>query len=176
MVESTRDTFQPGPTMPSKAQKRKRKAARQYGTDAARMRAGGNALLTVESDTRKDVSMIVSAVEKRFPITQTIAKKLVQRLAKVVEKTSVPIATQNGIVNCEATADKNAIAASNALRAMAAMNQRDELESIRRSGPQKPGTTINVGVNVDNRTDERRNLTLAIAERVRAGRVLVVDS
>ena len=40
----------------------------------------------------------------------------------------------------------------------------------------QPQTTINVGVNVDNRTDERRNLTLAIAERVRAGRVLVIDS
>ena len=39
----------------------------------------------------------------------------------------------------------------------------------------QPQTTIIVGVNVDNRTDERRNLTLAIAERVRAGRVLVSD-
>jgi len=53
--------------------------------------------------------------------------------------------------------------------------QNDKPESPTVPQPQ-PQTTINVGVNVDNRTDERRNLTLAIAERVRAGRVLVSDS
>lgn len=130
----------------------------------------------VDSQVKSDAAMIVSAVEKRFPITQTIAKKLVRRLASITEKTTVQIATKDGVFDCEATADKNAIAAGNALRAMAAMNQRDELEAIRRNNPkQQPQTTINVGVNVDNRTDERRNLTLAIAERVRAGRVLVSD-
>ena len=41
---------------------------------------------------------------------------------------------------------------------------------------QQQPTVVNVGVNIDNRTDERRNLTLAIAERVRAGRVLVSDT
>ena len=164
--------------MPSKAQKRKRRDARKHGTDAAKMRAGGTALLTTPESVKSDTSMIVAAVEKRFPITQTMAKKIVKRLVDVTEKTTVPIATKTGIVNCEATADKNAIAASNALRAMAAMNQRDELEAIRRSGPQKPSpqTTTNIQVNVGNPTDERRNLTLAIAERVRAGRVLVSDS
>ena len=164
--------------MPSRAQKRKRRDARKHGTDAAKMREGGDSLLSSPESVKSDSAMIITAVEKRFPITQTIAKKLVRRLASIAEKTTVPVATKDGVFECEATADKNAIAASNALRAMAAMNQRDELESIRRSGPQKQSgqTTINVGVNVDNRTDERRNLTLAIAERVRAGRVLVVDS
>lgn len=164
--------------MPSRAQKRKRSDARKHGTEAAKMRDGGTALLRDLNHPSADTSLIVKAVEKRFPITQAIAKKLVRRLAEVVEKKTVPVATKDGVFDCEATADKNAIAAGNALRAMAAMNQRDELEAIRRSGPQKPQpqTTINVGVNVDNRTDERRNLTLAIAERVRAGRVLVSDS
>jgi hypothetical protein len=162
--------------MPSKAQRRKRADAKRHGTDAAKMRDGGTALLHVDSQVKSDAAMIVSAVEKRFPITQTIAKKLVRRLASITEKTTVQIATKDGVFDCEATADKNAIAAGNALRAMAAMNQRDELEAMRRNNPkQQPQTTINVGVNVDNRTDERRNLTLAIAERVRAGRVLVSD-
>lgn len=163
--------------MPSKAQKRKRNAARKHGTEAAKMREGGNTLLQDTNRPQSDTAMIITAVEKRFPITQTIAKKLVRRLSDVVAKTTVPIATKTGIVDCEATADKNAIAASNALRAMAAMNQRDELEAIRRNDPQRPQqTVVNVGVNVDNRTDERRNQTLAIAERIRAGRVLSVDS
>lgn len=161
--------------MPSKAQKRKRNAARKHGTEAAKMREGGNALLQDTNRPQSDTAMIVMAVEKRFPITHTIAKKLVRRLAEVVEKKTVPIATKQGVFDCEATADKNAIAAGNAIRAMAAMNQRDEIEAIRRSKPQ-PQTTINVGVNVDNRIDERRAETLAIAERIRAGRVLSVDS
>ncbi len=39
--------------------------------------------------------------------------------------------------------------------------------------PAQPGsTTINVGVQVDNRTDDRRDRTRAIAERVRAARLL----
>jgi len=164
--------------MPSRAQRRKRKDARKHGTEAAKMRDGGTALLQDTNHPSADTSLIVKAVEKRFPITQTIAKKLVRRLAEVVEKKTVPVATKDGVFACEATADKNAIAAGNALRAMAAMNQRDELEAIRRSGPQKPQpqTTTNIQVNVGNPTDERRNLTLAIAERVRAGRVLVSDS
>lgn len=160
--------------MPSRAQKRKRRDARKHGTEAAKMRDGGTALLTSPENAKSDTAIIITAVEKRFPITQTIAKKLVRRLAEITEKKTVPVATKDGVFDCEATADKNAIAAGNALRAMAAMNQRDEIEAIRRSGPPKPQpqTTINVGVNVDNRTDERRNLTLAIADRVRAGRIL----
>ena len=164
--------------MPSRAQKRKRKDARKHGTEAAKMRDGGTALLRDVNHPAADTALIVKAVERRFPITQTIAKKLVRRLTQVVEKKTVTIATKDGVFDCEATADKNAIAAGNALRAMAAMNQRDELEAIRRSGPQKPQpqTTTNIQVNVGNPTDERRNITLAIAERVRAGRVLVSDS
>jgi hypothetical protein len=163
--------------MPSRAQKRKRSDARKHGTEAAKMRDGGTALLRSDEQVKSDAKLIVTAVEKRFPITQTIAKKLVRRLANVVEKTTVQIATKDGVFDCEATADKNAIAAGNALRAMAAMNQRDELEAIRRSNPkQQSQTVVNVGVNVDNRTDERRNRALAIAERFRDGRVLVSDS
>jgi hypothetical protein len=133
--------------------------------------------LRSDEQVKEDAKLIVTAVEKRFPITQTIAKKLVRRLADVVEKKTVQIATKDGVFDCEATADKNAIAAGNALRAMAAMNQRDELEAIRRNNPkQQSQTVVNVGVNVDNRTDERRNRALAIAERFRDGRVLVSDS
>jgi hypothetical protein len=163
--------------MPSKAQKRKRAAARRHGTEAAKMRDGGTALLRSDDQVKSDTAMIVTAVEKRFPITQTMAKKLVRRLVNITEKTSVPVAMKDGVFNCEATADKNAIAAGNALRSMAAMNQRDELEAIRRNNPkQQSQTVVNVGVNVDNRTDERRNRALAIAERFRDGRVLVSDS
>ena len=53
--------------------------------------------------------------------------------------------------------------------------QNDKPEPSTTPQPQ-PQTTTNIQVNVGNPTDERRNLTLAIAERVRAGRVLVSDS
>jgi hypothetical protein len=61
------------------------------------------------------------------------------------------------------------LAAGRLLLAMMEYNQRlKEAEK-----PRTPtGTTINVGVNVDASTDQRRNRTLAIAQRFGAGGVL----
>jgi hypothetical protein len=53
-----------------------------------------------------------------------------------------------------------------AMRVLIAMKQQNEQPQVTQ------GQTINVGVNIENNTDERRRRTLAIAERVRAGRVL----
>ena len=56
---------------------------------------------------------------------------------------------------------------------MKEQNDKPDTPSVPQPQPQ---TTINVGVNVDNRIDERRTQTLAIAERVRAGRILLDNS
>ena len=54
------------------------------------------------------------------------------------------------------------------------MKASDLLFKMANSNNKKPsaGTTINVGVNVDASTDDRRNRTLAIAERFGASGVL----
>jgi len=164
--------------MPSKAQKRKRAAARKHGTESGAERDGGLALFQNPKEFKQDVALVSTAVKKRFPITETKAKKIVDRMMNIIEKRSVTIALAEGMTfNCESTADKNATAAAKVIQAMAAMNQKDEIESVRRSGPQKQSqTVVNVGVNVDNRIDERRNRALAIADRFRNGGVLVTDT
>ena len=157
--------------MPSKAQKRKRQAAKRHGTEAAKMRDGGNALFVVPEESREDTQLIQVAVKNRWPVTQTIAKKLVRRLVEVAEKKTVKIFAGEGVFDCESTADKNANAAAKTLLAMALMNQKDEIEEARRNGPQKPQpqTTINVGVKVDNHTDTGRTLASQVLQRIRNG-------
>jgi hypothetical protein len=102
---------------------------------------------------------------------------VIDRLVTLVEKTGVDRVTKDGeLVTDEELADKNAIAASSVLVSIEAQQQRDDHLEARlkatKTPPQQPQTTINVGVNVDNRIDEKRSATLAIAERIRAGRVL----
>lgn len=121
---------------------------------------------------RKDLGLVNQAIKKRWPVTETAMKKIVRRMMDVIEKTSVDVIGPEGMVfNDEAKADANSIAASKVIVQMSAMNQRDELAVIKAAEP-KQGMTVNVGVKVDARTDERRHRTLAIAERIRAGRVL----
>ena len=105
--------------------------------------------------------------------------QVIDRLVTLVEKTGVPRLSKEGeLIIDEELADKNAIAASSVLVSIEAQQQRDDHLEKRLSTPQRPvpQTTVNVGVNVDNRIDQRRDQTLAIAERVRAGRILPVDS
>jgi hypothetical protein len=54
-----------------------------------------------------------------------------------------------------------------AIRVILAMKEQND-----RPDAQVPQTTINVGVSVDNRIDEQRVRTLAIAERIRGGKLL----
>ena len=159
--------------MPSKAQKRKRQDAARHGTEAAKLRDGGNALFVHPEEAHADMQLVNMAIKQRFPITQTIAKKLVRRLMEVTEKKTVKIAVGEGVFDCESTADKNANAATKTLLAMAAINQRDEIEHSRRTGPQKqqPQTTINVGVKVDNHTDTGRTLASKVLQRIRNGNI-----
>lgn len=165
--------------MPSKAQKRKRSAAKRHGTESDGDRDGGVTLFENQKETRNDLSLVSMAVKKRFPITDTKAKKIVDRMMVIIEKTTVQIPLSDGAVfDCESTADKNATAAAKVIQAMSAMNQRDEFEAMRRGvqSKQQSQTVVNVGVSVDNRTNERRNRALAIAERFRDGGILVENT
>lgn len=128
-------------------------------------------ILQVDSEIKKDLGIISRGVRERWPGLIEKGTAVVDRLASIIEKTVVIVPIGEGVGPSEDAADKNSIAASRVYVAMMAQNQKDEIEHERKSQPAAQ-TTINVGVNVDNRNDERRNQTLAIAERIRARRIL----
>lgn len=116
-------------------------------------------LLTDTGHSRSDLAMIRRAIREGWDIPE----QLLSALPKVAG--AMALNTQ------EKTA--NRLKAIETLIKMKEQNEKREHQTVTHPQPQ---TTINVGVNVDNRTDERRNITLAIAERVRARRVLGSDT
>lgn len=157
--------------MVSKARKRERQeqrhaaAANRVGekyTKLAEQKKRSTDLLSNEDDLGSDLAMVNRAVVNEWPVMAEKAGVIVDRLIGIVEKKTVTIPCGEGVFESESEADKNAMKASDLLFKMANQNNK------------KPatGTTINVGVNVDASTDERRNRTLAIAERFGASGVL----
>ena len=125
-------------------------------------------ILTTDKPSR-DIALVANAVKKRWPIKAANARELVDRLLDITRKTEVTVATKDGVATVEAPADVNAIAAARVLVAMVGQNDKAA------EGP-KAGPTINVGVQVDARSDDRRDRILQIAERVRASRNSVEPS
>ena len=117
----------------------------------------------------RDIALVANAIKKRWPIKAANARELVDRLLDITRKTEVTVATKDGVATVEAPADVNAIAAARVLVAMVGQNDKAA------EGP-KAGPTINVGVQVDARSDDRRDRILQIAERVRASRNSVEPS
>ena len=117
----------------------------------------------------RDIALVANAIKKRWPIKAASARELVDRLLDITRKTEVTVATKDGVATVEAPADVNAIAAARVLVAMVGQNDKAA------EGP-KAGPTINVGVQVDARSDDRRDRILQIAERVRASRISVEPS
>ena len=115
-----------------------------------------------------DIALIHESVIEDWPVTRDIMQTSVDRLDEIQRKKTVDIPCGDGIFPSAAVADANAMKAGALLKSMVDAN----LRRRQASNPQKPQTTINVGVNVDNRIDEKRSATLAIAERIRAGRIL----
>ena len=171
-----------GYAMATREKKQERRATRhsrrkpKAATTENPVRVGGSAdlqtqILKVDSDIKKDLGLISRGVRERWPGLMEKGSAVVERLASIIEKTVVIVPIGEGVGPSEDAADKNSIAASKVYVAMMAQNQKDEINHDRKNNP-GPQTTINVGVNVDNRNDERRNQTLAIAERIRARRIL----
>ena len=172
--------------MSGKAKRRNRRAARAVSRQAEfdqsvglQTREGLNSDLLMDvKDIPKDLALVSKALRWKS-LTETKKRRIVDRLFKIVDKEfTTRLDTMGEVVHDEEMADKNAMVASGLLLKIEDQKQKDEHFERRIEGPQKPQpqTTTNIQVNVDNRTDERRNLTLAIAERVRAGRVLVGDT
>lgn len=172
--------------MTGKAKRRNRRAARAESRQAEFDQSIGlepreglsSELLTEVKNIPKDLALVNKALRWRT-LTETKKRRIVDRLFKIVDKEfTTRLDAMGEVVHDEEMADKNAMVASGLLLKIEDQKQKDEHFERRNAGPQKPQpqTTTNIQVNVGNPTDERRNLTLAIAERVRAGRVLVSDS
>ena len=122
------------------------------------------AVLIDPRDTRRDCGLVNRAVRERWPIGRSKARTIVSRLMGIVETREVLAPSgDGGMMPDTGKADANAIAAARVLVGMVQHNHRERSEG--------KGTTINVGVAVNGATDDRRNQTLAIAQRIRAGRI-----
>lgn len=127
-------------------------------------------VLSQNSDTQKDLALIGVAIEDKWPTLPENREIIVERLMGVIKKETVDVITKDGgIFPCSEAADRNALTAIDKYIKIEAANDR---KRDRVNNPQT-ATTINVGVNVENRIEERRNRTLAIAERFRPGAILV---
>ncbi len=163
--------------MTGKAKRRNRRAARslarQNEFDGVESREGlSSELLTEVKDIPKDLALVNKALRWRT-LTETKKRRIVDRLFKIVDKEyTTRLDAMGEVVHDEEMADKNAMFASSLLLKMEDQKQKDEHLEKRLQGPRKPQpqTTINVGVNVANNMDERRNRTRALIERAGAER------
>ena len=167
--------------MASKAKKRQRSEARhaarqerKKATAAANpvQRVQGEGFLCEPSTMAADMTLMKQAVIEEFPISAEMMKTSVDRLEEIKAKKTFLIPCGEGVFESEA------VAASMALKAIEIQNKMIESNIKRRNQPSKQTgqTTINVGVSVDNRVDERRNQLIALGERFRSGSVLVTNT
>ncbi len=169
--------------MVSKARKRQRAAERhaarqrrkrQESEAASGQQTRETELLTDEKSYSQDMSLIKTSVEKWGGPGDDVMCKVSTRLVEILEKKTVSTVNAKGeVVEDEATADVNAIKSGATLLAIKKAYQEPRNKPFHQ--PQ-PNQTVNIGVNVVNSSDERRNRTLAIADRVRTGGVLLIDS
>lgn len=114
---------------------------------------------------KSDLKMVASAMSGKWNISDDKMNLIVERLAGIVEKEEVAVATKDGVVHDEYKADANAIRAATLLRQMVSDNQPKESR-----GPL-------IGVNIDNRTNADRSgsRVALIAARLGADRVSGID-
>lgn len=166
--------------MVGKAKRRNRRAARAESRQAEFDQSIGlepreglaSELLADVKNIPKDLALVNKALRWRT-LTETKKRRIVDRLFKIVDKEfTTRLDAMGEVVHDEEMADRNAMVASSLLLKMEDQKQKDEHIEKRLHGPvkQKPQTTINVGVNVDNRMDERRSRTRALIERAGAER------
>ena len=171
--------------MVSKAKKRERRAQRgaaaasriaKRRTREKERSSEATTLLTDESELKKDLPLIATAVKQRWPVASEKCQVLVDRLFNIAEKTVVMVPCGEGIAPSEAIADANSMKAIALLQSMTKQNHAEEQKHNGGSAGNGTQTTINVmGVHVDAGLDERRRRTLAIAERFGTGRILLAD-
>ena len=118
--------------------------------------AGGQGELTVLGDPHReksDLNLIRKAVRLRWSVPDEKRPAVVGRLLKIMERESVDVPCGEGVFPSTYHADANAIKAAAVLRGMEQDNQRDDHHA---DDLKKPGTTVNVGVQVNTMTDDDR--------------------
>lgn len=130
---------------------------RRGSDDPERQRGAGKTIMLADAkETKQDAKLIERAVRERWPIGPRKRFALVQRLAGIVEKSTIEVPVGGGefgpqMLELEGPADANAIAAGRVLVAMAAQNQADEHLQIKQAKPE-PATNVQVNVGVQNTT------------------------
>lgn len=106
-------------------------------------------LLTDAGHSRADLMMVETAIRKGWQIPD----QLLEALPKVAGAMALKGKPRDQIA---------------AMKVLLAMKEQNDKPEPQRAQP----TVVNVGVNVDNRTDDSRTATLAIAQRIREARLL----
>lgn len=166
--------------MTGRARRRDRRAARAARRESefnqSESREGlASELLMDQKFVTNDLKLIKKSL--RWGLTGKKRRCVVDRLCKIAEKEyTTRVGPEGDEILDEELAEKHALEAMKILVAIGAQEQRDEhLDRRLTHGVDNPKqTTINVGVNVDNRIDEERTATLAIAKRIRESRILPV--
>ena len=164
--------------MTGKARRRDRRAARALRRDAefnqSESREGlASELLMNPKSISTDLSLVKRSL--RWGLSGKKMRSVVSRLCKIAEKEyTTRVGAEGEEILDEELAEKNALEAMKILVSIGAQQQRDEHLERRLTHsvdhPKQP--LIQVGVNVDNRIDEQRAETLAIAQRIREARLL----
>jgi hypothetical protein len=98
---------------------------------------------------QEDARLVARAVKHRWPLKRSKCRGLVERLFAITEKTAVTVLNKKGETeSVDGPADVNAVAAARVLVQMMGQNQEDE-------NPKSRGTTVNVGVNIQQQYEER---------------------
>ena len=164
--------------MTGKARRRDRRAARALRRDAEFKQSESREGLASELLMNpKSISTDLSLVKKslRWGLSGKKMRSVVSRLCDIAEKKyTTRVGPEGEEILDEELAEKNALEAMKILVSIGAQQQRDDHMERRLTSGQgnQKQTTINVGVNVDNRIDEQRTETLAIAQRIREARLL----
>lgn len=163
--------------MTGRSKRRDRRAARAARRELAfrdaESREGLQSELLVNP---KSIGNDLALVKKSllWGLTGRKRRAVVDRLCKIADKEfTVRIGKDGGEILDEELAEKHSLEAMKILVAIGAQQQRED-HFEKRTGQQSATkqTTINVGVNVDNRSDDERAATLAIAKRIRESRIL----
>lgn len=95
-----------------------------------------------------DIKM-VGAIVSRSRVSEPLRRELFDRLAAIVRKETVTVATMDGSIEVEGPADRNAIAAAAVLAKMDDAAQRDEHQAVKDARIDAGLATDNVGFTVN---------------------------
>lgn len=153
--------------------------------DIRRQKGRGDSSELLTSDDPKELLKDIQQIDKALRNRWGVRRKdmIRQRMEEIVAKTNAQVVTKEGLEDSATKADELAIAATQALIKMDALDQKDEhfeVKSKKPELPQLPGMNVYGDVNIGNNqqnnvAEDRRAKILELAERFGASRVVIED-